>query len=89
LVILAGKAEGEIAGIERLPNQAEPLKWLYLFYKQSFSDCYMQQRQSQPLPFILTLEQIRCPYRDVSPFSFMPCLYFCRQGCGVTHGIPE
>jgi hypothetical protein len=33
LVILAGKAEVEIASTKRLSNQAEPLKWLYLFYK--------------------------------------------------------
>jgi hypothetical protein len=29
----AGKAEVAIAGKERLSNEAEPLQWLYMFYK--------------------------------------------------------
>jgi hypothetical protein len=35
MVILVTKAEVEIAGAERLSNQAEPLKWLYLFYSSN------------------------------------------------------
>ncbi len=37
---------------------------------------YMQERQPQPLPLVLTFEQGVLSYRDVAPFSFMLRLEF-------------
>ena len=52
-------------------------KWMLLSSKSLHLN--MQHRQSQPLPFIFTLESFLSPYGYITPVTFMLGLLFCRK----------